>query len=54
MDEIPEAVRAAYEAEIRRLEQALEGAAGQEATKIKEAIGELEAELLVESWPVDD
>lgn len=54
MDEIPEEVRRAYEAEIQRLEGLLKGASQEEALHLREAIGDLEAELLVEAWPTVD
>lgn len=54
MEQIPEAVRRAYEAEIKRLEKALASASGDEAHRIRESIGDLEAELVVEAWPMDD
>lgn len=47
-------MREAYEAEIRRLERVLEGASDEDAAQIQEAIGELEAELVVEAWPMED
>jgi hypothetical protein len=52
--ELPQAVREAYEAEIRRLEKLLETASDEDATRLQEAIGELEAELVVEDWPIED
>lgn len=51
MGEIPEEVREAYRAEIRRLEKLLETASEKDAVTIKEAIGELEAELVVDDFP---
>ena len=55
MDDIPPAVRAAYEAELRRLESAVETAPDEDArNRIREAIVDLEAELVVESWPLEE
>jgi len=52
--DLPEAVRRAYEAEIERLEAKLKGASPAEAEKLKQAIGEIEGELFVEMWPIDE
>lgn len=48
MEELPEEVRRAYEAEIERLEKALEHATEGEAAKIQESIADLQVELLSE------
>lgn len=53
MAELPEAVRRAYEAEIRRLEKALEHATEDEAAKIQESIVDLQMELMSEMFDID-
>ena len=52
--ELPEAVKAAYEVEIKRLDGLLKTATGNEAESLKESIRDLEAELIVEDWPLED
>lgn len=53
MDKLPEAVRRAYEAEIERLERALEHATENETAKIQESIADLQVELLSEFFDLD-
>lgn len=53
VDELPEAVRCAYETEIERLERALEHATENEAAKIRESIADLQVELLSEFFDLD-
>jgi hypothetical protein len=50
---LPEAVRDAYRAEIKRLEERLKTASEEEAVQIRKGISDLEAELVVEDWPIE-
>jgi len=53
VSELPETVRRAYEAEIRRLEEALEHATEDEAAKIRESIVDLQMELMSEMFDIN-
>lgn len=51
---LPEKLRAAYVAEIRRLERRVREAAPEDREALRDAITDLETEFALEGWLVDD